>query len=78
MRKEALCQAAVTLALPQQTTEPVAQTLQCIVNGKPITEIEAESLWELYDWLDSAIDAAYNLFPHVQTALRGSGFVPTD
>ena len=75
MHRIVICQAAETLTcLPKPS-----QTLISLAKGDlELTELDGETLWQLYDWLDSASFATYRLSPLVQTALRESGYVPPD
>ncbi|MCA9900634.1 MAG: hypothetical protein KDK05_00550 [Candidatus Competibacteraceae bacterium] len=75
---EALRQAAATLAQIPQEGNQTLSGLEAIANGGKIKTVEPDTLWQLYDWLDSAIDAAYKLFPHIESALREINYMPPD
>lgn len=72
-----LRQHARTLVQPDSEVT-IKEALMHIANRGSLDEVDPEKLWHLYDWLDSAIDSAYHLFPHVQTALRKKKFMPAD
>lgn len=68
--------AILTLSRENNEVKSASVVLESLAEGAPLDQISPDDLWYFHGWLESVIEAAYDLHRKAEQALREAHYDP--